>query len=214
MNVYELAREKDEEGFDRYQQLIVADLQVSNKLEEYESRDGWFDNRQPIRECWFSVPVEEWEYTYSHTPGDYPLVNGFPNDVITPFFSQKAADELADLLEGNGELLPLVYEFGQYYAFNITCEVEALDEELSEFKLYSELHENLLANTPDFLCLARHVFYPDKVVDLNIFMLPHRNRYNVPLVTDRFVQRVQEANLKGFSFKLLWSSSSDLTSAT
>jgi hypothetical protein len=44
------------------------------------------------------------------------------------------------------------------------------------------------------------------VANLNIFKLPKRNRHNVPLVTDRFVQQVQEANLKGFAFKLLWSS--------
>jgi hypothetical protein len=205
MNVYELDREKDDEGFNLYQKLIVAELEVSNRLEEYESCYGWFNNRQPIGDAWFSIQVVESKSTYSHMPGDYPLVAALPYDVITPVFSEQAAEALADLLESNGELLPLVCDFGRYYAFNITREVEALDEELSEFKLYSELHENLLANIPDFLCLSKYEFYPDRVADLNIFMLPHRNRHNVPLVTDRFVQRVQDANLKGFAFKLLWS---------
>jgi hypothetical protein len=211
MNVYEMSRERDDEGFNCYQELIVADGKVSDKLEEKKDRDGWFDNHQPIGDNWFPIKVKADETSYSHIPGDYPYLHGFCY-AFTPVFNQKASDVLADLLEGNGELLPLVCDFGKYYAFNITREVEALDEENSEFKLYSELHENLLPGMPDFLCLAKHVFYPNKVVNLSIFMLPHRNYYNVPLVTDHFVQRVQEANLKGFAFKLLWSSS-DLLSA-
>jgi hypothetical protein len=206
MNVYELDRERDDEGFDRYQQLIVNDWKMSNKLEEYESRFGWFENRQPIGEAWFPVQVEESKHTYSHIPGDYPLVNGFPNDCITPFFSQQAAAALADLLEGNGELLPLICDFGQYYAFNITREVEALDEECSEFQPYSELYDDL-GDDPDFLLVTNFAFHPDRVADLSIFKLPKRNRKNMPLVTDRFVERVRDVNLKGFAFNLLWSSS-------
>jgi hypothetical protein len=210
MNVYELDRERDDEGFDRYQQLIVNDWKMSNKLEEYESRFGWFENRQPIGEAWFPVQVEESKHTYSHIPGDYPLVNGFPNDCITPFFSQQAAAALADLLEGNGELLPLVCDFGQYYAFNITREVEALDEGRSEFKLLSEIDPDLLSISPDasdILCISRYQFSSEMVAELNIFKLPKRYHAEMPLVTDRFVERVRDANLKGFAFNLLWSSS-------
>jgi hypothetical protein len=206
MNVYELDREKDDEGYDRYQQLIVADWKLSKTLEEYESRYGWFDNRQPIGTDWFPVPVEEWEHTYSHIPGDYPVLGGFPGYPITPIFNQKAADALADLLEGNGELLPLECDSSKYYAFNITREVEALDEQHSEFKLCSEVYPDEPPPDPDFLLVTRFTFHPDKVADLAIFKLPKRNRKNMPLVTDRFVQRVQETNLKGFAFKLLWSS--------
>jgi hypothetical protein len=207
MNVYELDRQKDHEGFNSYQKLIVADLGVTNRLEENESRYGWFDNRQPIGDDWFSVQVVESKYTYSHIPGDYPLVAALPNDVITPVFSQHAVDSLSELLEGNGELLPLVCDFGQYYAFNITREVEALDENRSEYKLCSEVYPDESPPSPDFLLVTRFAFYTDRVADLTIFKLPKRNRKNMPLVTDRFVQRVQEFNLKGFAFKPLWSSS-------
>jgi hypothetical protein len=210
MNVYELDREKDDEGYDRYQQLIVDDWRMSKTLKEYESCLGWFDNRQPIGDAWFPVRIEEAKITYSHIPGDHPLVNGFPHDVITPFLSQKAVNVLANLLEGNGELLPLESDSGQYYAFNITREVEALDEAKSEFKLYSELYDDL-GDDADFLCPTKFVFYPDTVANLNIFKLPKRNRHNTPLVTDRFVRRVQEADLKGFAFHLLWSNENQPT---
>jgi hypothetical protein len=207
MNVYELTREEDDEGYDRYQQLIVDDWRMSKTLKEYESRLGWFDNRQPIGDNWLSVKVEEWEHTYSHIPGDYPVLGGFPGYPITPVFSQKAVNALANLLEGNGELLPLICEFGQYYAFNITSEVDALDEERSELKLNSELYPYETPSEPDFYLVTRFAFHPDRVADLSIFKLPKRNRKNRPLVTERFVQRVQEADLKGMAFNLLWSSS-------
>jgi hypothetical protein len=211
MNVYEMNREKDEENFNRYQELIVADLEIYKKLKENELRYGWFDNRQPIKDAWFPVQVVESKYTCSHTPGDYPLVNALPNDVITPVFSQKAAKALADLLEGNGELLPLVCDFGEYYAFNITHEVEALDEGRSEFKLLSELDPDLLSislDASDILCISRYKFFAERIAELSIFKLPKRYHSEMPLVTDRFVQRVQDTNLKGFAFKLLWSSES------
>jgi hypothetical protein len=208
MNVYELDREKNNKGFDCYQQMIVADIQLSKKLKEYESRSKWFDNRQIIGESWFFIQVEKWEHTYSHTSGDYPSMAGFPSSTVTPFFSQHASDSLVDLLEGNGELLPLISDFGQYYAFNITREVEALDEERSEFKLLSELDPDLLSISPetsDFLCISRYEFSAERIAELSIFKLPKRYHSEMPLVTDRFVQRVQDANLKGFAFKLLWS---------
>jgi hypothetical protein len=206
MNIYEIDYEKDDEDFDRYQELIVADLEVCNQLEEYKSRYGWFDNYQLIGDDWFQVKIVVDKDSHSHSLGDYPYLHGFSGFILTPIFSQKAVDVLADLLEGSGELLPLVCDFGKYYAFNITRKVEALDEERSEFKLNSELYSDL-DDEPDFQLVTKFAFDPDRVANLNIFKLPKINRHNVPLVTDRFVQRVREANLKGFAFKLLWSSS-------
>jgi hypothetical protein len=211
MNVYEMNRERDDEGFAKYQQLIVSDWKVCDVLKK--EHDGWFDDRQPIRDSWFPIKVVESKNSHSHIPGDYPHLHGFSGFLLTPVFSQKASEVLDDLLEGNGELLPLFCDFAQYYAFNVTREVEALDEERSEFKLYSELYGGLPPDeSDDFLLVTQFMFHPERVDDLSIFHLPRRNRKNIPLVTDRFVQRVQEANLKGFAFKLLWSSS-DLPSA-
>jgi hypothetical protein len=208
MNIYKLDREKDNEDFDRYQELIVADPETYKQLKEYISRLGWFDNRQPIGTDWFPVKIVVDEYSHSHPPGDYPYLYGPGTFPVTPIFSRQAAEALADLLEGNGELLPLVCDFGRYYAFNLTREVEALDEERSKFTLYSELYDDL-GDDADFQVITQFAFHPDLIKDLDIFKLPKRNRKNMPLVTDRFVQRVQDANLKGFAFKLLWSSENE-----
>jgi hypothetical protein len=211
MNVYELTREKDDEGYDCYQQLVLTDLETHKKLKENEAHLGWFDNRQLIGDAWFPVNIVANKDGYSQVPGDYPLVHGCSSFFVTPIFSQRAVDTLADLLEGNGELLPLICEFGQYYVFNITREVDALDEARSELKLNSELYPYETPTEPDFYLVTRFAFHPDRVADLSIFKLPKRNRKNRPLVTERFVQRVQDSDLKGMAFNLLWSSSSQPT---
>ena len=54
---------------------------------------------------------------------DYPCV-----DLIVPAFSRKAVDALRNLLEPNGELLPLVAEVGEYFAYNITTVADILDQ--------------------------------------------------------------------------------------
>jgi hypothetical protein len=207
MNVYELDREKDDRGFNCYLDLVLTDLETHKKLKENESRLGWFDNRQPIRDDWFPVRVVVDKDSYSQSPGDYPLVHGCASFFVTPIFSQRAAEALTDLLEGNGELLPLLSDVGQYYAFNITREVEALDDETSEFKPLSELDPDLLAispDIPDILCISHYEFCSDRIASTSIFKLPKRYNAERPLITDRFVQRVQEADLKGFAFNRLW----------
>jgi hypothetical protein len=209
MNIYQIGEERDDQGFKCYQSLVLADVVTFRRLEDYRQRNGWFENFQSIRDSWFPVRVvadeDEQDLLLN---SDYPYLSVFAT--IAPVFSQQAVDVLADLLEGNGELLPLVCDFGHYYAFNITREIEALDEDHSEFTPYSELYYNLGSNfddNSDVPIITRFMFHADRVTDLSIFKLPNRNRYRVPMVTDRFVQRVQEAGLRGFAFKLLWSSS-------
>ena len=53
---------------------------------------------------------------------DFPCVN-----MMLPVFSHRACDVLKDFLEPNGELLPLDSDLGQYYLFNITKIIDALD---------------------------------------------------------------------------------------
>jgi hypothetical protein len=213
MNVYKLHHERDEDGLKLYQDLIVSGWQMSDKLEEHESRYGWFGNHQPIGDAWFPVKIVVDKDSYSQVCGDYPMVHGFSSFFVTPILSQRAVDALADLLEEHGELLPFICDSGKYYAFNITREVAALDEEHSEFKFFSELYPDAAVISPDSanaLCIAQFVFQASKVADFTIFkLLSQRSQYEMPLVTDRFVQRVQDANLKGFAFKLLWSSENE-----
>src|SRR5262249_3933761 len=49
------------------------------------------------------------------TFNDYPWIN-----LTRPAFSQRAADLLRDILEPNGELLPMRHKIGTYYYYNCT----------------------------------------------------------------------------------------------
>ena len=53
---------------------------------------------------------------------DYPCIN-----LVYPAFSERAVDLLRDLLEPNGELLPVRHSVGQYYFFNCTRVVDCAD---------------------------------------------------------------------------------------
>ena len=53
---------------------------------------------------------------------DFPCIN-----LAYPAFSQRAVDLLRDVLEPNGELLPVRHEIGTYYFFNCTCMTNCVD---------------------------------------------------------------------------------------
>lgn len=53
--------------------------------------------------------------------------NDFPMLMHIPAFSQRAVDALRDMLEPHGELLPLIYEHGTYWAYNLRTVVDIVD---------------------------------------------------------------------------------------
>ena len=143
---------------------------------------------QPVylKDVWIPPKVE----------GRVSPVNDFPGISIgLPAFSERACNELRDLLEPSGELLPLDTEVGNYYFYNITKVVDALD----------------LANSIcDFWCdppttavdIEYYSFKANLLDDVSIFRI-----YENPiatLVTNEFVSRVQKTGLSGFSFSKLW----------
>lgn len=121
---------------------------------------------------------------------------------VTPFvpaFGERAVEALRDLLEANGELLPLRCEQGDYYAFNVTRLVEALDVERSAFRRFPDgrIQE-----------IERHVFMPERIRPFPIFKLPHQRRSSV-YVTDEFARRAAAAALTGMSLREVWSDSAE-----
>src|SRR5207253_1656606 len=53
---------------------------------------------------------------------DYPCIN-----LTSPAFSQRAVDMLRDVLEPNGELLPVRHKIGTYYFYNCTRMTNCVD---------------------------------------------------------------------------------------
>ena len=115
---------------------------------------------------------------------DYPCVN-----LTFPAFSQRAVDLLRDVLEANGELLPVRHKLGIYYVFNCTCLANVID--LSKSKTNS--------GVPDIGSL---ILNEEKLSDLVIFKDRALPVYQ--LCTQSFVDRVASAGLQGFIFIPVW----------
>jgi hypothetical protein len=146
-------------------------------------------NDQPAGSAW-KVLSAEWiedDLNAGKPKSDFPTLG------TTPVFSQRAVDELLDLLVENGELLPLAVEDGSYFVYNVTREVDALDEDRSELVRFS---------TGGVMRIARYEFDPDQVEGLTIFKIP-QSRAKI-FVTDAFVGRVRAARLTGFDFSQIW----------
>lgn len=124
---------------------------------------------------------------------DYPCVN-----LAIPAFSRRAVDALRDFLAPNGELLPLVSSIGEYYAYNITTVADILDEEKSEFDWLTGLPRDVT----NIWEIDRYECVPEKMAGQSVFRLAEKP--TSVFVTQPFVDRVMEYDLKGFQFTKLW----------
>lgn len=120
---------------------------------------------------------------------DYPGLN------FRPAFSRRACDALRDLLEPNGELLPLETGRGEYYFFNNMKVVDALD-----------LKNSIIREGFDPPCtdagIIYFAFHERRLKGLSIFRIIECP--TMTIVTDQFVQRVHDAGLNGFDFAKIW----------
>jgi hypothetical protein len=122
--------------------------------------------------------------------------NDFPGISMTlPAFSRRACDALRPFLEPNGELLPLNSAVGEYYFYNITRIVDALDVQDS---------------ICDFWCdppttatdISYFAFHRERLAGLSIFRIIEKPIFTI--VTDEFVKEVRRNRLNGFEFTKIW----------
>ena len=127
---------------------------------------------------------------------DYPCI-GF----LIPALSLRAVDVLRDLLEPNGELLPLICDAGQYFAYNVTAVVDALDRDTSEIKWRAidvlRKRELIVAEKID-----HYEFRPEAVRALSIFRIPES--MTGYYVTNVFADRIHDHGLRGFDLRKVW----------
>ncbi|MEN6448887.1 MAG: hypothetical protein ABFC96_00210 [Thermoguttaceae bacterium] len=120
--------------------------------------------------------------------------NDYPCSGSPPIFSQRAVDALRDLLEPNGELLPLVSKLGNYYAYNITTLVDALDRNRSQIEW---LKDQVIAGT-----IERYEFIPERLEGLSVFRIIES--WTDVYITEAFAARVRECHLDGFNMIPVW----------
>lgn len=143
-----------------------------------------------LKQVWKPLEVEQ-----CSNPDEPPRPpSDFPTLVSVPVFSTRAVDAIGETLCHYGEFLPIVYKGVEYYAFNVTNIVDALN--VSESELFY-IEDGVVFE------VMSHVFRPEVIADQLIFKLPqitHRNEY----VTERFVDLVTQHGLTGFSFWKVW----------
>ena len=85
--------------------------------------------------------------------------------------------------------MPLKSKDGEYYAYNVTNVVDALDMDKSDLKLFSD---------GDVMDITQYVFHEHLLLNELIFKIPQKKA--LVYVTDAFVKRVRDEELLGFHF--------------
>jgi hypothetical protein len=169
------------EGFEWVNAIDPADYEV------FLSLDG-----KPRAAAWKPIPVRRVKAdkrSKSH-PSDFPWLG-----VHALVMRRSAVDALRDLLEANGEVLPLATDDGlELFVLNART-VDALDEARSSLLRFP--------STNRIMRIQRPAFVPSAVEGVDVFRLPYRAMPTY--VSDRFVERVKSAGLKGLEFDAVWS---------
>lgn len=124
-------------------------------------------------------------------PSDFP----WPGSNFLLVMRRSAVVALREILDAHGELLPLTTHDGvALFVFNART-VDALDE----------AHSSLLRfpGTNRIMMIEKHAFFPSAIRGIDIFRLPIR--VSSTYVSERFVERVKKAGLRGLVFNEVWS---------
>ena len=161
---------------------------------DFDSDDGTSLGRAwtvpSLKPYWTPQPVLGRVRAYN----DYPCV-----DLTIPAFSRRAVDALRDFLEPNGELLPLVSEVGEFYAYNTRTVADILDQERSQIDWLPNSEKHTFDRV---FQIRRYEFLLEKPSEPSIFRLVERG--SSTFVTQPFVDRVRQHELQGFHFVKLW----------
>ena len=127
-------------------------------------------------------------------PDDEALLPDFALLGVVPVFSEQAVEVLREMLEGNGELLPLRHARRRYFAHNVTTVIDGLDEQRSIMERFTD---------GGVMAIESYTFKPATLSGAKIFKIPQLPRAHV-YVTDSFIEPVRRAELLGFVFRELW----------
>lgn len=178
MNIYQLwAQSNDYQSFE----LVDRDWQFFQTFDGRSHASGWV----PLRVKLLDDPEEP-----PLPASDYPCLS-----LTVPVLSRKAKDCLEDIIAPHGEFLPMLTTLGEYYVFNVTTLLDALDEQKSVIERFK---------SGRIMEIEAYQFRREKLTGAPIFKLP-QDALDKPLVTDEFIRRVEECGLTGMGFTHVWS---------
>ena len=173
------------------------DLPDSNPL--YESLNDFLARDFHVKGRWWTWEAVRWKDRWPDPPpeagGLVRRFNDYPKAFHIPAFSPRAVDYLRDLLEPNGELLPVRHRNGIYYLYNCTTLVNCLDEQNSVCSYFDDGR---------IMSIKEFAFQHELVKDLSFFRL--RPAGVMLLCTQVVAERIQKYGLNGFVLIKLWSS--------
>ena len=151
--------------------------------------DGWFEGTPRGSD----YPVPRGERDDDQIDGALPDFTDFA--LCFPTFSERAIEILGDLLIPYGELAAIeMDEPMRYFGLNATTIVDALDEEKSKIKRFTD---------GGVMRVEQHVLRESITSLPPIFKMPQTRR-NTTYVNEQFVEVVQRHGLSGFRFDLLF----------
>jgi hypothetical protein len=113
-------------------------------------------------------------------------------------------EQLRDLLEMSGELLPLPHKDKLYYVLNVTECINVLDEDMTEWLRTED------TGTP--IGPKQYAFNANRLTETPLFKIPETCRSEILTCEglkdpdDEFKRRVERLGLKGLMFEELWDS--------
>jgi hypothetical protein len=176
-----------------YDQLNAKGYEIINTVGDY-------DEDEKLRNLYGPSRKHDWDPVLVRR--DRPTRRGGCKEADLPYglgvliMRPRAVEALQDILDTHGEVLPLATTDGvELYVFNPRVILDALDMKRSEIERTSP--------TATF-GVRKFVFIEEVIRDVDIFRMPYSDRRTY--FSDRFVERVKKAKLKGTDFIKLWSS--------
>ena len=167
---------------DKYDNLIPC---IPFSVEQKQSFDG-----RNLLKNWMPIKMKRMEPEKGLELGD---ALGFS----FPIFSNRALECLLPLIGNNIEVLPLDFDEDEYWGINIITILDAIDYEKSEYKTFRDGKR--------IMCFIKYVFLPKVVENVPIFKIKDEKTYYA-FVSDEFKKIVEDNNLLGFRFELVWDS--------
>lgn len=178
MKIWQLSFDVD--NFDNF----IPEIELT--ATEVQSFDG-----RPKKINWTPIKVKRMEPEKGLLLGDAP---GF----TIPVFSKRALEFLYPIIGDSSEILPLLTDEGEFYGINVTAVVDVIDYAKSEYLTYNDGKR--------IMAFKKYAFVQNHVLmHHNIFKIvdePTRRAY----VSDKFKRVVEDNELTGFKFKLVWDS--------
>jgi hypothetical protein len=163
---------------------------------------GWGDSEDRTRDFYPRFPVSpDWTpprlsdvWRPLRVKGRVRTWNDFPTlELTVPTFSKRAVEVLRDILEANGELLPLKHMLGTWFAFNCRTVADIVDYKRSTISMDRGVQKEI----------DHYTIYPRRLEELSVFRMRHDIGPQF-YATQPFVERVRKAGLRNFDFVKIW----------